>query len=63
MGINGPLAMETPEGEVIPLCYMLDGYFGCGMNPTLSSPELYVANNDFVNVEMHVKCEIPTHLS
>lgn len=55
-GINGPLAMETPEGEVIPLCYMLDGYFGCGMNLTLSSPELYVANNDFVNVEMHVKC-------
>lgn len=58
-GINGPLAMETPEGEVIPLCYMLDGYFGCGMNLTLSSPELYVANNDFVNVEMHVKCENP----
>lgn len=57
--INGPLAMETPEGEVIPLCYMLDGYFGCGMNLTLSSPELYVANNDFVNVEMHVKCENP----
>lgn len=58
-GINGPLAMETPEGEVIPLCYMLDGYFGCGMNLTLSSPELYVANNDFVNLEMHVKCENP----
>lgn len=57
--INGPLAMETPEGEVIPLCYMLDGYFGCGMNLTLSSPELYVANNDFVNVEMHIKCENP----
>lgn len=56
---SGPLAEKTPEGEVIPLCYMLDGYFGCGMNLTLSSPELYVANNDFVNVEMHVKCENP----
>lgn len=57
--VNGPLATETPDGEVIPLCYMLDGYFGCGMGLTLSSPELYVANNDFVNVEMHVKCENP----
>lgn len=56
-GLNGPLAMETPEGEKIPLCYMLDGYFGCGMNLTLSTPELYVANNDFVELEMHVKCE------
>lgn len=55
--VNGPLAMETPEGEQIPLCYMLDGYFGCGMNLTLSSPELYVANNDYIKVDMHVKCE------
>lgn len=54
---SGPLAEKTPEGEVIPLCYMLDGYFGCGL--TLSSPELYVANNDFVNLEMHIKCENP----
>lgn len=54
--LNGPLALETPDGEM-PLCYLLDGYFGCGMNLTLSTPELYIANSDKVRVKMHFICE------
>lgn len=57
--LNGPLALETPDGEM-PLCYLLDGYFGCGMNLTLSTPELYIANSDKVRVKMHFICDNAT---
>lgn len=55
--INGPLAMEIPEMGEYPLCYMLDGWFGVGMNMTVSSPAIYVGNGDKVNLEMHLQCD------
>lgn len=54
--INGPLALEIPGAGEMPLCYMLDGWFGPGMNMTLSTPDIYVGNADFVEISMKVQC-------
>ncbi len=54
--INGPLAMEIPDMGEMPFCYMLDGWFGPGMNMTLSTPYVYVGNCDFVDINMRLQC-------
>lgn len=54
--INGPLALEIPDMGEMPLCYMLDGWFGPGMNMTLSTPNIYVGNRDFVDINMRIQC-------
>ncbi len=54
--INGPLALEIPDMGDMPLCYMLDGWFGPGMNMTLSTPSVYVGNCEYVDITMRLQC-------
>lgn len=54
--MDTPLAMEVPDMGEIPMAYMLDGWFGPAMGMTLSTPMVYVANNDYVNIRMRLRC-------
>lgn len=57
--VNGSLAMEIPGMGEMPLAYMLDGWFGAGMNMTLSSPSIYVGVDGMVKISMKLQCANP----
>lgn len=57
--ISSPLALEMPGLPDMPVGYMLDGWFGFGMNQTIATPNVYIGNNDFVYLTMKLKCANP----